>query len=78
MVLKDSTQVRYFQVDKRNIAFISFIFEGYEHIAIVSTCRKTESPTIKVSFSPCFTATVEAIIRDLQKEFSMKELQRPI
>jgi hypothetical protein len=60
-------------VDRRQIAFIKFIFEAYDGIAGMRTTDPAKG-IIKLHIAPGCEEQVEQILRDLQKEILIRRL----
>jgi len=58
---------RYYRVDRREIAFIKFIFEAYDGIAVLETLDPVAGIVVFHVASGC-ERDVEAILQDLNKE----------
>ena len=70
-VLKTTTQ--YYRVDRRQIAFLKFIFEAYDGIAGMRTTDPAKG-IIKLHIAPGCEEQVEQILRDLKKEILIRRL----
>jgi hypothetical protein len=60
------TTQRYFRVNRGEIAFLRFIFEGYDGIAILKTVDPQKG-IILFQISPGCEGEVEFILQDLRK-----------
>jgi hypothetical protein len=60
-------------VDRRQIAFIKFVFEAYDGIAGMRTTDPAKG-IIKLHIAPGCEEQVEQILRDLQKEILIRRL----
>ena len=58
---------RYYRVDRREIAFIKFIFEAYDGIAVLETLDPVAGIVV-FHIAPGCERDVEAILQDLNKE----------
>ena len=67
------TTTQYYRVDRRQIAFIKFIFEAYDGIAGMRTTDPAKG-IIKLHIAPGCEEQVEQILRDLQKEILIRRL----
>ena len=67
------TIVQYYRVDRRQIAFIKFIFEAYDGIAGMRTTDPAKG-IIKLHIAPGCEEQVEQILRDLKKEILIRRL----
>jgi hypothetical protein len=62
-----------FKLNKSDIAPVQLILEAYEGMVIVSTID-ARAATIQVLIMPDFADEVEAIIKDLQGSYDLKEI----
>jgi Domain of unknown function (DUF4911) len=67
------TETRYYRVDRRQIAFIKFIFEAYDGIAMLTTLDPVKG-IIALYIAPRCQEQVAAILRDLKKEVTIQSL----
>ncbi len=67
---------RYYRVDRREIAFLRFIFEAYDGLAIIETLNP-ESGDIVLYIAPGCEGDVEIILQDLQKDIMMESAPDP-
>ena len=68
------TTERYYRVDRRQIAFIKFIFEAYDGIAGIRTTDPVKG-IIKLHIAPGCQEQVEQVLRDLKKEILIRRLE---
>ena len=68
------TVKRYYRVDRREIAFLRFIFEAYEGLAIIETLDP-ESGVIVFYIAPGCESNVDMILRDLKGDIMMEAAQ---
>ena len=68
------TTKRYYRVDRREIAFLRFIFEAYDGIAVVKTLD-AQKGLIVLHVAPGCDQDVDYVLQDLKKEI-MIESQR--
>ena len=68
------TVKRYYRVDRRDIAFLRFIFEAYDGLAIIETVNP-ESGLIVFYITPGCEADVDMILRDLSADIMMEAVQ---
>ena len=61
------TVKRYYRVDRREIAFIKFIFEAYDGLAVLETLDPM-SGMVVFHIAPGCEAEVDMILQDLKKE----------
>jgi hypothetical protein len=62
---------RYYRVDRRDIAFLRFIFEAYEGLAMIETLNP-ESGAVVFYIAPGRESEVDMILRDLKGEIMME------
>jgi hypothetical protein len=67
------TTIQYYRVDRRQIAFIKFIFEAYDGIVGMRTTNPAKG-IIKLHIAPGCEEQVEQILRDLKKEILIRRL----
>ena len=67
------TTTQYYRVDRRQIAFIKFIFEAYDGIAGIRTTDPVKG-IIKLHIAPGCQEQVEQVLRDLKKEILIRRL----
>ncbi len=65
---------RYYRVDRRNIAFLRFIFEAYDGLATIETLD-SGSGTVVFHIAPGCEPDVEMILEDLKMNILMEALQ---
>ena len=65
---------RYYRVDRRDIAFLRFVFEAYEGLAIIETLNP-ESGDIVLYIAPGCESDVDMILRDLEGDIMMEAVQ---
>ena len=61
-------------MDRRQIAFIKFIFEAYDGIAGIRTTDPAKG-IIKLHIAPGCQEQVEQVLRDLKKEILIRRLE---
>ena len=62
---------RYFRVDRREIAFIKFIFEAYDGIAVLETLDPNAGIVV-FHIAPGCEPDVEVILQDLKKKIMIE------
>ena len=72
--LSAKTVKRYYRVDRREIAFLRFIFEAYDGLAVIETLDPEEG-VIVFHISPGSEYDVEMILLDLNKHIMMKTIE---
>ena len=68
------TSKRYFRVDRREIAFIRFIFEAYDGIAVLETLD-SKAGIVVFHIAPGCERDADAILLDLKKEIVIEPAQ---
>jgi hypothetical protein len=58
---------RYYQVDRRQIAFLKFIIEAYEGLAVLTTLDAAAG-RVCLRIAPGCEAEIDMIITDLQRD----------
>ena len=67
------TVKKYLRVDRREVAFLKFIFEAYDGLAVVSTVDP-ESGIVMFHIAPGCEADVEMILQDLKKKIMIEQV----
>lgn len=68
--------IRFFRVDRRDIAYFRFILEAYEGLATLSTLDARLG--IVVLYIPeCFAGDVDALLTALGNEIALAEIEPP-
>ena len=67
------TTEQYYRVDRREIAFMKFIFEAYDGIAGMRTTDPAKG-VIKLHIAPGCKEQVERILQDLEKQILIQRL----
>ena len=62
---------RYYRVDRREIAFLRFVFEAYEGLAMIETLNP-ELGIIVFYIAPGCEPDVDMILRDLEGDIMME------
>jgi len=70
---KGEMLLRNFRIDRRDMAYLKYILEGYEGLATVTTIRRGGS-AVRLSVAPDFSADVDGILEALQGEIDMYEI----
>ena len=65
---------RYYRVDRREIAFIKFIFEAYDGIAVLETLDP-KTGIVAFHIAPGCERDVDAILEDLKREILIEPAQ---
>jgi len=61
------------RLERKDIAYIKFILEGYEGIALATTIDNNES-IIQLTIVPDFESDVEMLLAALKKEIDFSEI----
>jgi hypothetical protein len=61
------------QLERKDIAYIKFILEGYEGIALATTIDNNES-IVQLTIVPDFESDVEMLLAALKKEIDFSEI----
>jgi hypothetical protein len=67
------TTHRYFRVDRREIAFLRFIFEAYDGIVVVKTVD-AQKGIILLYMAPGCEQDVDYVLQDLEKQMVIEHL----
>ena len=70
----DETIKRYYRVDRREIAFLRFVFEAYDGLAMIETINP-ESGLIVFYIAPGCESEVDMILGDLKVDIMMEAAQ---
>jgi hypothetical protein len=62
------------QLERKDIAYIKFILEGYEGIALATTIDNNES-IVQLTIVPDFESDVEMLLAALKKEIDFSEIE---
>ena len=65
---------RHYRVDRREIAFLRFIFEAYDGLATIETLNP-ELGVILFSIAPGCESDVDLILKDLKNDILMEPVQ---
>lgn len=72
--LSAETVKRYYRVDRREIAYLRFIFEAYDGLAVIETLDP-EAGVIVFHIAPGCEHDVEMVLLDLNKHIMMKTIE---
>ena len=75
MIQTDSIQW-HLEVDKKEIAYIVSIFEGYDNLAVVRTVNAEQS-IIELIISPDYLEDTRQLVHALSKELYIKSIETP-
>ena len=67
------TTTKYYRIDRRQIAFMKFIFEAYDGVANLSTINP-ETGIVKLNIAPGYESLAEAIVDDLSEDIIIESL----
>ena len=67
---------RFFRVGRRDLAYLKFIIEAYEGVAILSTVDR-EGPLIRITSTPSLAAELDLLLAALSREIVMTETAPP-
>ena len=67
---------KYYRVDRRKIAFLRFIFEGYDGLAVLTTLDPRQGQVF-LSIAPGCEKEVEIVLEDLKKDMLIQEATAP-
>ncbi len=70
------TVKKYYRIDRREICFLKFILEGYEGLALLSTCNSEEGIVV-LKVPPGCEAEANCLMQALQKEIMIEERRPP-
>ena len=68
------TTKRYYRVDRREIAYLRFIFEAYDGIAVVKTVDARKG-IVALHVAPGCDDDVEYVLQDLKREIMIETAQ---
>jgi len=67
------TQSKYFRVHRKDIAYLKFIIESYEGMAVVRTQDPHEA-IVELMVAPGWEKDLEKVLEDLRKEICIELL----
>jgi hypothetical protein len=67
------TQSRYFRVRREDIAYIKFIIESYEGMAVVRTVDRSEA-IVELMVAPGWEKDLEEVLEGLRKEMTIESI----
>jgi hypothetical protein len=70
------TTCRYFRIDRRQIAYVKFILEAYEGLAVLSTVDP-ERGVVKLHIAPGCEDDVAGILSDLGNHLMIRPVSEP-
>jgi len=65
--------IKRFKLQRKDIALVQFLIEGYEGLATVTTIDSRQA-AIQISIMPDFVQEVTGIINNLGEKFKIKEI----
>jgi hypothetical protein len=68
------TLKKYYKVDRRDISFLRFIFEGYDGIALVTTINADQG-VIQLSIAPGCMEEVESVLNKLKTNILIEQTE---
>jgi uncharacterized protein YkvS len=71
---KSEIIVKRLRLEKKDIAYVKFIIEGYEGIALVTTINNNEA-VIELTIAPDFESDVEGLVAALKEEINFQEIK---
>ncbi|TFG37823.1 MAG: DUF4911 domain-containing protein [Syntrophobacterales bacterium] len=71
---KSEIIVKRLRLEKKDIAYVKFIIEGYEGIALVTTINNDEA-VIELTIAPDFESDVEGLLAALKEEINFQEIK---
>ncbi len=73
MVSGEEMCERYLHVNRKDISYIRYIFEGYEGLANATTLD-AEKAIVKLAVAPDFVSLVDRILIELHKEIEFSSI----
>ncbi|MDY6905622.1 MAG: DUF4911 domain-containing protein [Thermodesulfobacteriota bacterium] len=70
------TTKKYFRVDRREISFLKYVFEGWDNMAVLTTIDR-DAGTVVLSIAPGCETDVTAVIERLKTEILMESITIP-
>ena len=72
----DTPYKKFFQVERRELAYLKFIIEAYEGLAVLSTVER-EGAIVSVTSPSCRAAELDLLLEALSREIVMTETEPP-
>jgi hypothetical protein len=69
------TITQYLRIDRRQIAYLKFILEAYDGIAVLSAVDPVQG-IVKLSIAPGCEAEVETVLQDLKEDIMIEPLAK--
>lgn len=76
MPVPTETTKQYFRVDRREISFLKYVFEGWDNMAVLTTIDRNTG-TVAVSIAPGCETDVAAIIDRVKRDILMEPIPVP-
>jgi hypothetical protein len=73
---KPAICIKYFTVDRGDIAYLRFIIESYDNLAILSTVD-AKNGIVSLTVPCCFVEDAEQLVQALKSEISIREITLP-
>lgn len=70
------TTTKIFRIDRRDIAFLKFVLEAYEGIAVLTTLGR-DSGTVRLTIAPGCEGEVTEVLNDLCATIRMEPRELP-
>lgn len=71
-----NTIPRFFRIDRREMAFVKFVVEAYEGLAVMRTLDAGRGEVV-FCIAPGCEAVMDALIDDLRREILIEPIPRP-
>jgi len=68
---------RFFQIDMKDLAYVKFIIESYDGIAMQRTLNAKRGE-IELMAPKCNEPVLDAILDDLKREVMIREIKKPV
>jgi hypothetical protein len=68
--------IKFFSVDRADIAYLRFIIESYDNLAILSTVD-AKNGIVSLSVPYCLVEDAEQLVRALKSEIEIREITLP-
>ena len=67
---------KYFRVQRKNIAFLKFVLEAYDGVAVMRTLESHEG-VVELMIAPDFEREVNELLDNLRDEFEVQPIDPP-
>jgi Domain of unknown function (DUF4911) len=71
-----SSYTRFFRIGRRDLAYLKFIIEAYEGLAVLSTADREDS-LVRIMSTPSLAADLDLLLAALSREITMTEIPTP-